>query len=56
MSKFSCDTVRVLVKSISRFARNTKECLEYVRELRSIGVTVYFEEQRIEIERTVEKG
>ena len=39
---------RVLVKSISRFARNTKECLEYVRELRSIGVTVYFEEQRID--------
>lgn len=39
---------RVLVKSISRFARNTKECLEAVRELKSIGVTVYFEEQGID--------
>ena len=39
---------RVLVKSISRFARNTKECLETVRELRNIGVTVYFEEQGID--------
>ena len=39
---------RILVKSISRFARNTKECLEAVRELKSIGVTVYFEEQNID--------
>ncbi|MBQ4426695.1 MAG: recombinase family protein [Oscillospiraceae bacterium] len=37
----------ILVKSISRFARNTKECLEVVRELKSIGVSVEFEEQRI---------
>ena len=36
---------RVLVKSISRFARNTKECLEIVRELKAIGVAVVFEEQ-----------
>lgn len=39
---------RVLVKSISRFARNTKECLETVRELKSIGVSVLFEEQGID--------
>ena len=39
---------RILVKSISRFARNTKDCLEIVRELKSIGVSVYFEEQRID--------
>lgn len=38
----------ILVKSISRFARNTKECLEIVREMKSIGVSVYFEEQRID--------
>ena len=39
---------RILVKSISRFARNTKECLEIARELKAIGVTIYFEEQRID--------
>lgn len=37
----------VLVKSISRFARNTVTLLETVRELRSLGVDVYFEEQNI---------
>lgn len=36
---------RVLVKSISRFARNTKECLETIRELKSLGVGVYFEKR-----------
>ena len=39
---------RVLCKSISRFARNTKECLEAIRELKSIGVSVFFEEQKID--------
>ena len=39
---------KVLVKSISRFARNAKECLETVRELKSIGVGVCFEEQHID--------
>ena len=39
---------KVLVKSVSRFARNTKECLETVRELKSIGVSVRFEEQNID--------
>ena len=39
---------RILVKSVSRFARNTKDCLEAIRELKSIGVSVYFEEQRID--------
>lgn len=39
---------RILVKSISRFARNAKDCLQIVRELKSIGVSVYFEEQRID--------
>ena len=36
---------RVLVKSISRFARNTKECLEALRELKLLGVSVYFEKR-----------
>ncbi len=39
---------RVLCKSISHFARNTKECLEAIRELKSIGVSVFFEEQKID--------
>lgn len=37
----------VLVKSISRLARNTVTLLETVRELKSLGVDVYFEEQNI---------
>lgn len=37
----------IITKSISRFARNTVTLLETVRELKSIGVGVYFEEQRI---------
>jgi len=39
---------KVMVKSISRFARNAKDCLETVRELKSIGVGVCFEEQNID--------
>ena len=38
---------RVLTKSISRFARNTKECLETIRELKLMGIGVCFEEQNI---------
>lgn len=38
---------RVLTKSISRFARNTVTLLETVRELKSLGIDVYFEEQNI---------
>ena len=37
----------VLVKSISRFARNTVTLLETVRELKALGIDVYFEEQNI---------
>ena len=39
---------RILVKSISRFARNTKDCLAAVRELKKLGVSVQFEEQGID--------
>ena len=39
---------RVLTKSISRFARNTVTLLETVRELKELGVAVYFEEQNID--------
>ncbi len=37
----------IITKSISRFARNTVTLLETVRELKDIGVDVYFEEQNI---------
>jgi len=37
----------VLTKSISRFARNTVTLLETVRELKDLGVGVYFEEQNL---------
>lgn len=36
---------RILVKSVSRFARNTTELLETTRELKDLGVVVVFEEQ-----------
>ena len=39
---------RILVKSISRFARNTKDCLAAVRELKELGVSILFEEQGID--------
>ena len=37
----------VVTKSISRFARNTLTLLQTVRELKALGVDVYFEEQNI---------
>ena len=37
----------ILVKSISRFARNTVDCLHYTRMLKTLGVDVFFEEQGI---------
>ncbi len=37
----------IITKSISRFARNTVTLLETVRELKVLGVDVYFEEQNI---------
>lgn len=37
----------IMTKSISRFARNTVTLLETVRELKTLGVDVFFEEQNI---------
>ena len=37
----------IIVKSLSRFARNTVTLLETVRELKALGVDVFFEEQNI---------
>lgn len=38
---------RIITKSISRFARNTLDCLNYVRELKELGVGVIFEKEGI---------
>ncbi len=37
----------ILAKSVSRFARNTVDTLNFTRELRSLGIPVVFEEQNI---------
>lgn len=39
---------KILVKSISRFARNAVDCLKTIRALKAIGVGVCFEEQGID--------
>ena len=39
---------RILVKSVSRFARNTVDLLYIVRHLKKINISVYFEEQDID--------
>lgn len=38
----------IITKSVSRFARNTVECLKYVRILKAKGIGIYFEEQKID--------
>ena len=38
----------VITKSISRFARNTVDCLEYVRQLKDLGIGVIFEKENID--------
>ncbi len=42
---------KVIVKSISRFMRNTQECLIALRTLKNFGVTVFFEEQGIDTDK-----
>ena len=37
----------VITKSISRFARNTITVLESIRELKDLGIAVYFEEENL---------
>lgn len=37
----------VLVKSISRFARNTHDCLTYSRKLKNLGIGIFFEKEHI---------
>lgn len=37
----------IITKSISRFSRNTVECLELVRSLLNLNVGIYFEKEKI---------
>ncbi|MFH5835049.1 recombinase family protein [Proteiniclasticum sp. C24MP] len=37
----------VITKSISRFARNTLDCLKYIRQLKEKNIAVYFEKENI---------
>ena len=39
---------RVITKSVSRFARNTVDCLETVRMLSALGITVLFQKEQID--------
>lgn len=38
----------IVTKSISRFARNTVDCLQYVRKLKDAGIFIYFEKERLD--------
>ena len=42
---------RIITKSVSRLSRNAKEFLETVRLLKSLGVSIYFEEQGIDTDK-----
>lgn len=37
----------IITKSISRFARNTQDCLYYSRKLKKLGIGIYFEKENI---------
>lgn len=37
----------IITKSISRFARNTVDCLNYIRQLKAQNIPVYFEKESI---------
>ena len=38
---------KILTKSISRFARNTRDCIETIRELKMLGISIEFEKEEI---------
>ena len=37
----------IITKSISRFARNTLDCLKYIRQLKDKNIAVFFEKENI---------
>ena len=36
----------IITKSISRFARNTLDCLKYIRQLKDKNIAVFFEKEK----------
>ena len=38
----------IITKSISRFARNVTDCLELVRKLLNLGISIYFEKENLD--------
>ncbi|SDB40093.1 Site-specific DNA recombinase [Ruminococcaceae bacterium FB2012] len=39
---------RIVTKSVSRFARNTRDCLKCIRELKELGISIAFEKENID--------
>lgn len=37
----------IVTKSISRFAKNTLDCLKYIRQLKEKNIAVFFEKENI---------
>jgi len=38
----------IITKSISRFARNTLDCLHYIRMLKSLGIGIFFQKENLD--------
>ena len=38
---------QILVKSVSRFSRNTSECMKYLHRLKELGIGVFFEKEEL---------
>lgn len=38
----------IITKSISRFARNTLDCLHYIRMLKGLGIGIYFQKENLD--------
>ena len=39
---------RIITKSLSRFVRNTTDCLELTRKLLNLGISIYFEKENLD--------
>lgn len=48
MNSFTCVCPDIIItKSISRFARNSTDFLKIIEKLKELGVSVYFEKERL---------
>lgn len=46
---------RIYAKSISQFARDTKDCLKCIRELKGLVISMYFEKENIDTLRVTDE-